>query len=195
MTAVLRLPVGSAPEPEPGVVEAAQKGERWAQAQIVEWYARPVWSLVCRVLGRAGRRGAAEDATQEALVAALESLPRFCPARARSLKAWMLTIAARTAVDVLRRQRDVVEVDEASMPSHDRPDVTAERRALARAIESAVETLSPEIRAAFVLRAYHEFEYAQIAEALGIDLGTVKSRLWRARAALQRSLAEVRRDA
>ena len=54
--------------------------------------------------------------------------------------------------------------------------------------------LSPELRAAFLLREYHGLEYSEIARSLGIDLGTVKSRLARARAALRERLAEVRRE-
>jgi RNA polymerase sigma-70 factor (ECF subfamily) len=194
VTAVLRLPLRTAAALEPETVEAAKRGEGWAQAQVVERYSRPVWALVCRILGRAGRSHVAEDATQDALVAALRSLPRFRADGPSSLSSWMLTIAARTAIDVLRRQRDVAPVVDAPAPSDDRPDRTAEQRAIGRAIESAVEQLSPEIRAAFVLRAYHELEYGEIAEALDIDIGTVKSRLWRARATLKSLLEEVRRD-
>ena len=74
---MLRLPVRKQLELEPATVEAARRGEGWAQALVVDRYAKPVWSLVCRILGRAGRRPFAEDATQDALVAALRSLPRF----------------------------------------------------------------------------------------------------------------------
>ena len=57
----------------------------------------------------------------------------------------------------------------------------------------AIDDLPPEYRAAFMLREYHELEYAEIADSLQIDLGTVKSRLSRARAALRRALEEVYR--
>lgn len=176
-----------------GVVEAAARGERWAQAAIVDRYARPIWALVCRMLGGAGRRGAADDITQDALLAVLRSLPRFRPETSARLGAWVMTIAARTAIGELRRRRDVLApVEIADDDDGDRPDRGAERNAVARAIESAVGDLGPEFRAAFVLRAYHELDYAEIASALGIDIGTVKSRLWRARAQLRAALAEVR---
>lgn len=194
MTAVLRLPVRPPAELEPATVDAARRGEGWAQAELVERYSRAVWSLVCRILGRAGRRNVADDTTQDALVAALRSLGRFRADGPSSLSSFVLTIAARTAIDALRRQRDVAPIEEATMVSAERPDRSAEERSLGRAIASAVERLSPEIRAAFVLRAYHELEYAEIADALGVDIGTVKSRLFRARAALKDLLEEVRRD-
>jgi RNA polymerase sigma-70 factor, ECF subfamily len=194
VTAVLRLPVRKPAELESATVDAARRGESWAQAELIEHYARPVWGLVCRILGRAGRTQVADDATQDALVAALRSLGRFRSDGSTSLSSWVLTIAARTAIDVLRRRRDVAPIEEATAESADRPDRSAEQRSLGRAIEGAVLRLSPEIRAAFVLRAYHELEYAEIAEALGVDIGTVKSRLFRARAALKDLLEEVRRD-
>jgi RNA polymerase sigma-70 factor (ECF subfamily) len=194
VTAVLRLPLPQAAELEPAAIEAARRGESWAQALVVERYSKPVWSLVCRILGRAGRRSVAEDATQDALVSALRSLPRFKSGGASSLTSWVLTIAARTAIDALRKHREVAPLDADAAESPDRPDRRAEQSALGDAIERAVDQLSPEIRAAFVLRAYYELDYAEIAEALAVDLGTVKSRLWRARAALQGLLSEVRRE-
>ncbi len=79
------------------------------------------------------------------------------------------------------------------VPAEDRADLVAERRAIATVIAAEIETLSPEMRAAFVLRAHHDLDYAEIAMALDLDVGTVKSRLWRARAALRDRLQEVRR--
>jgi RNA polymerase sigma-70 factor (ECF subfamily) len=105
--------------------------------------------------------------------------------------AWVMTIAARTVIDELRRRTDLAPALEI-IDDDERPDRRSERRATVRAIEDAVGNLPPEYRAAFVLRAYHELEYGEIADALGIDIGTVKSRLWRARAQLQAALAEVR---
>lgn len=193
MTAVLRLGPPASDELDRETIEAARRGESRAQALVVRRHGKSMWSVVCRILGRAGRRHVAEDVAQDALCSALRSLPRFPNDGTCRLSAWMLTIAARTALDELRRTRNVVAIDELEAQSDDRPDRTAEQRAIGRAIECAVDRLSPEIRAAFVLRAYHELEYAEIAEALAIDIGTVKSRLWRARAALQQLLAEVRR--
>jgi RNA polymerase sigma-70 factor (ECF subfamily) len=66
-------------------------------------------------------------------------------------------------------------------PAHDAPLV-------GRGVEAAVLSLSPPLRAAFLLRELHGFDYADIAEALDVDLGTVKSRLSRARARLREAL-------
>jgi RNA polymerase sigma-70 factor (ECF subfamily) len=69
-----------------------------------------------------------------------------------------------------------------------------QRQQLATAIAAAVDALPPEFRAAFVLREFHDLDYPEIATALGIDLGTVKSRIHRAKARLRAALHEVRHD-
>jgi RNA polymerase sigma factor (sigma-70 family) len=79
-------------------------------------------------------------------------------------------------------------------PARDRTDEPAERRQLAAAIDQALAGLAPPYRAAFVLRELHGLDYAEVALALGIDLGTVRSRLARARAALRAALAEHHHD-
>src|SRR2546425_241237 len=83
------------------------------------------------------------------------------------------------------------ELDELTFARAARGDRRATRRELAAAITRALHTLSPDARAAFLLREYHGLDYGEIAVALSIDLGTVKSRLSRARAALRERLAEV----
>ena len=189
VVAVLRLPPRSDAGLPAEVVAAAQRGERSAQGEVVEHFARPVWALVCRILNRAGHRQLAADTTQDALLTVLRSLPRARAENPRALTGFVMTIAARTAVDALRRHRPhaSADVDVDVAATEPEPD----RRLHARqALERTVERLAPEIRAAFVLRAFHQLEYSEIAEALGIEVGTVKSRLWRARAALKAVLTE-----
>ena len=75
--------------------------------------------------------------------------------------------------------------------SGERPDERSERASTGRAIARAVGTLSPEVRAAFVLRAYHELSYLEIARELEIEVGTVKSRLRLAMGRLRQSLGDL----
>lgn len=189
---LVAAPARRASAPEPGVIVAAQQGDAAARAELVDHYARPVWALVCRILGRAHRREAAEDITQEALIAMLRSLPRYVDDGRGRFSAWVMTIAARAAIDELRSRRSMTVAIDVPADEQTRPDRLVEQQAVGEAIATAIEALTPEFRAAFVLRAYHDLDYVDIAAALGIDVGTVKSRLWRARAQLQRALAEVR---
>lgn len=185
-------------ELDPAIVAAARRGEGWACRELVRFYQRPIHALMWRMLGSAGRRELAEDLTQEAFLRAFRSLPRFDPRGPAPLSAWLLRIAARTAIDELRRRRPVITALEhlEAEPRREpggvpRPDEVAQWASTARAIRQAVDRLSPEVRAAFLLRAYHEMSYPEIADALEIDLGTVKSRLFRARQALVQRLREV----
>ena len=65
---------------------------------------------------------------------------------------------------------------------------------MAALVSDALEELAPEYRAAFVLRAFHDLSHAEIAESLGVEVGTVKSRIARARSRLKAALAEVYDD-
>ena len=175
---------------------AAQRGERWAWRVLVETYQGRVHALAHRMLAGAGRRALAEDLVQEAFVRVFGALPRFSPSGPARLSTWILGIAARTVIDELRRRHipeAPLSVVEERPAGGERPDERSERASIGRAIAKAVATLSPEVRAAFVLRAYHELSYLEIAEHLEIEVGTVKSRLWRAKAALQRHLEEAQR--
>jgi RNA polymerase sigma-70 factor (ECF subfamily) len=180
-------------ELDPAIVGAARRGEGWACRELVRFHERPIHALMWRMLGSAGRRQLAEDLTQEAFLRAFRSLPRFDPRGAAPLSSWLLRIAARTAIDELRRRRPTASaIDEVDLADRAaRPDEVAQWASTARAVREAVDRLSPEVRAAFVLRAYHELSYPEIADALEIDLGTVKSRLFRARQALAERLREI----
>ncbi|MCA9710386.1 MAG: sigma-70 family RNA polymerase sigma factor, partial [Myxococcales bacterium] len=163
---------------------------------LVETYQGRVHALAHRMLASAGRRSVADDLVQEAFLRVFRSLPRYAPDGAARLSTWILTIATRTVVDELRRRRPPVAplyVVEDALPGGERPDERSEQRSTGQAIARAAASLSPEIRAAFVLRAYHDLGYEEIAQILEVGVGTVKSRLWRARQALQQQLEEVRR--
>lgn len=182
-------------ELDPAAVEAARAGDDAACRALVRFYQRPIHALMWRMLGSAGRRPLAEDLTQEAFVRAFRALPRFDPHGVAPLSAWLLRIATRTAIDELRRRRLAVaplDLVEPTASSAARPDEIAQWTSTAGAVRRAADRLSPEVRAAFVLRAYHELSYPEIAEALDVDLGTVKSRLFRARATLAEQLGEFR---
>jgi RNA polymerase sigma-70 factor (ECF subfamily) len=163
----------------------AQRGEERAWRELIERYQAPVHALVWRLL--AGRsRHRAPDLVQETFVRVLRALPSWDPAGTASLQTWILTIATRLTLNELRRPEMTTIIGEP--PAHETADASSERARIAAAIAAGVAALPDAQRAVFVLREYHELEYADIAEALGLDLGTVKSRLNRARAALRERL-------
>lgn len=182
------------PELDELTLASAQRGNPRAKRALVERYQRPVLALVSRMLKGFGDSGLVEDVAQETFLRVFRALPSYDRNGPARLSTWILTIASHRSIDELRRRRletRPLDPTGGDVEGDARADEAAERRMLARLIERAVQSLSPEYRAAFVLREYHGLEYVEIAEALSIDLGTVKSRLNRARQRLRQSLVEV----
>src|SRR5207249_8747448 len=120
-----------------------------------------------------------EDLAQETFVRVFRALPSFGEDGRLQLSSWILTISARLAIDELRRAGlDTEPLDRVAfrLAGGEPTDGQAERRSLAASIERAVDGLSPEYRAAFLVREGHGLEYEAIAAALSIAPGTVKSR-------------------
>lgn len=167
----------------------ARRGDRSAAGALIRIYERPVFALLSRMLIGSRHRALCEDLAQETFLRALRALPEFDPAGRAKLSTWLLTIAARLAINEMRRKEFPLDtralLEEAPAPAGINP---SERRELAAAIERAIGELPPVYRAAFLLREVHELAYEEIATALEIDLGTVRSRLARARARLQEAL-------
>jgi RNA polymerase sigma-70 factor, ECF subfamily len=167
----------------------ARRGESNALSQLIRHYQRPVFALCARLLC-SGRSAQVEDVAQEAFIRVIRGLPRFDPQGPARLSTWILTVATRTCLNAMRgKQREVpldAHVDETGDgPS---PEQSAVERDLARRVEAAMARLPEEMRAVLVLRAYHDLDYPEIASALDLEVGTVKSRLSRARAALRQAL-------
>ena len=163
----------------------AQRGDDSAWRVLVERYQPPVHALIWRLL--AGRsRHRVEDLMQETFVRVLRALPNWDLAGPASLQTWILTIATRLTLNELRKPEMTTIIGDP--PSTDSTDAASERARIGAAIAAGVAALPDAQRAVFVLREYHELDYADIADALGLDLGTVKSRLARARQTLRERL-------
>ncbi len=161
----------------------AQRGDERAWRDLIELYQDRVHALIWRVLaGRAQHR--APDLTQETFVRVLRALPRFDLAGSAKLSSWILTIATRLALNDLRRP-DSASLDSEPAAPRTRADSEMERAQVGAIIAAGIATLEDAQRAVLVLREYHDLDYADIAAALEIEVGTVKSRLSRARAALR----------
>jgi RNA polymerase sigma-70 factor (ECF subfamily) len=137
-----------------------------------------------------GRGDVARDLAQDTFLRVFGALERFSPTGPARLSTWILTIATRLALNELRR-RPHQALEDVEIPGGARPDRELERRAVAAVVRRTVGELKPDYRAVLILREYHELAYEDIAAALEIDVGTVKSRLARARAALREALGEL----
>jgi len=161
----------------------AQRGEERAWRELIALYQDRVYALVWRLLaGRAQHR--APDLVQETFVRVVRALPKFEPHGSAKLATWILTIATRVALNELRRP-DIDALECEPLAPTESAEQSIERKRLGGAIAAGMAALDAEQRAILVLREYHELDYAEIAAALDLELGTVKSRLSRARAALR----------
>jgi RNA polymerase sigma-70 factor (ECF subfamily) len=146
-----------------------------------------VWRMAC-----AQGESHVADLVQDSLVRVLQALPRFDLAGPARLSTWILTIATRV---VLNDRRRVTPPDAKLEPSACIDPATAVADVeLGTAIANAVLELPENQRIAFVLRTYHDLDYGEIAEALDVDVGTIKSRLSRARAAVRDTLTRTLPD-
>lgn len=187
MTATLPLP--SRAELDDLTVVRAAKGKPAATRALVKRYERPVFALLSRMVGR-HQPALVEDLAQETFLRVFKALPRFRTDVPAKLSSWILTIATRVALDALKRRRPQLEaVSEGAAPRLD--ERLAGRQALT-VIEQAVAELPEGQRAALVLRVFHDLDYAEIAAALDVDVGTVKSRISRARARLREATEGMR---
>lgn len=173
------------------LVALAQGGDRTALDQLLRRHYDRVHAVCRRVVGSAD----VDDAAQEALISVVRGLPRF-DGRAQ-FTTWLYRIATNAALDELRRRarRPVLRLadDEGQQPDDDRvADPLAHRTVEGAAdridIDAAIATLPEEFRAAVALRDVCDLDYAEIAEALGVPVGTVKSRIARGRTLLARAL-------
>jgi RNA polymerase sigma-70 factor, ECF subfamily len=166
------------------LVRAAQRGDAAAMEELLRRHYDRVHA-VCRRIAGASRD--ADDAAQEAMIRIVRSLDRF-DGRA-AFGTWAYRIATNAALDELRKRKrrpqlHVVDPDADTRPT-DPIDPLADRTIEAvgerLAIEEALADLPEEFKASVVMRDIGDLDYAEIAEALGVPVGTVKSRIARGR--------------
>jgi RNA polymerase sigma-70 factor, ECF subfamily len=170
------------------LVAAAQAGDRNALDQLLRRHYEKIHGVCRRV---AGSTRDADDACQEALIKITRSLPRF-DGRS-SFGTWAYRIATNAALDELRRRDrrpglasgdDQRAIDPIDGRSTRRFEEVTDRLLL----DEALASLPDDLRVAVVLRDVSDLDYAEIAEALDVPVGTVKSRISRGRAALAEAL-------
>jgi RNA polymerase sigma factor (sigma-70 family) len=146
--------------------------------------------------GLTGNTSDAEDVIQDACLRAFQSLEYYSGGNAR---AWLMTITRNVAFTFLARRRSLGLVLSGDQPEAERvmdlepdpratPEATVIAKAEAAALEAAIAQLPAVYREALVLREFNELSYKEIAELTGVPLGTVMSRLARARTELLKLL-------
>jgi RNA polymerase sigma-70 factor (ECF subfamily) len=158
------------------LISSAQAGRLDAFEELVRRYRLPIYRIALRVLGD---EADAEDATQDAFVHAWRSLAAFRSDAAFST--WMYRIVTNRCLNLLRARRRTEPLPASREAPASRPDRIVEARWQVEDLKVAIADLSPEQRAAFVLRELEGLSYQEIADALELSVPAVKSRLHRAR--------------
>jgi RNA polymerase sigma-70 factor, ECF subfamily len=180
---------------EQTLIERCRKQDSEAFGRFVDLYQGRVFGFVRRMVSDADE---AADVTQEVFIRAYQHFGRF-DARS-SVKTWLFKIAHNLCVDYSRRQKrtpnstslsgtddDSDEIDVADIRWQ--PELVTMDEELAEAVEGAILSMSDKLRSVLLLHDRDDLAYDEIATVLAIPVGTVKSRLFLARAHLQNSLA------
>ena len=175
--AVGRQEADEAREPtDEQVLEAVGRGDDDALGELYDRFGRLAFRLAFRILRD---RALAEDAVQEAFLAVWRSADAYKRERAKP-STWILTVVHRRAVDIVRREqsRRSEPLDVAPEPSVGPADEDAVLRDRRAAVQAALTELPGEQRQALELAYYGGLTQSELAERLGVPLGTVKSRMF-----------------
>lgn len=182
------------------LVRRSLEGDRWAFTELVDRYKGPIYNLAYRMLRQ---REDSEDVAQEVFLHVFRALDKFDPEQRFS--PWIYRIASNLCLDKLRKNKNIAVSLDAPLaedrglyrqvpdPAAGPPEITedAETR---REIQSAIDALPEKYRLIVILRHTRDLAYEEIAEAMDLPLGTVKTRLFRAREFLRRYLEGQRMD-
>jgi len=191
----------SADDLDAQLVERVQQGDKRAFDLLVLKYQGRVQAIVGRFVRD---RDEVADVSQEAFIKAYRALPKF---RGDSqFYTWLYRIAVNCAKNYLvsrsrRPPGSDIDMDDAEQYGADlrlaeleNPENTMARDQLAAALQTVIEGLPEELRSAVTLREYDGLSYEEIAEVMSCPVGTVRSRIFRAREAIEKEIARVRSD-
>lgn len=179
------------------LIQSAQRGDLDAFNVLVMRYQNTAFTLAYRIMGETS---SANDVAQEAMITAYRRLSTF---RGGSFKAWLMRIVTNRCYDELRkrkRQRQTTfsdltpeDADEPPLADEtDTPEEIVQSRELQRAVQRCIDRLNPDQKLVLVLCDIDGLDYDEISVQAGAALGTVKSRLSRARASVRDCLTAVR---
>lgn len=181
---------------EEELIRRAKEGDQEAFGALVSAYEKKVYALAVRMCKNPHD---AEEAAQEAFLAAWQGLKFF--RGDASFSTWLYRLASNACIDHLRRaqrhsaaagpslddEETFLDAEDTSTPT---PHAAAEAGETRRLIEEGLRSLSPEHREVLILRELHQLSYEEIADTLGVDSGTVRSRISRGRKNLQKFLLQ-----
>ena len=181
---------------ESDLIRAAQAGDRFAYDELVRRHQRNVYRWAYNVVRS---HDGADEVAQEVFVRTYMALDRIDPER--PLGSWLCRTAVNVALNAVRKQRFRTQWAEENKPGVDsqdaagnQPDAIFRRHRLIEHLERGIKALSPLYRTVLLLRTRDQMTYEEIAQALDVSVGTVMSRLARARKKLRNELGDILGD-
>ncbi len=193
MAKVFSLPVSPEKQTDEHLALLTAGGDTAAYSVLVKKYQRQIYHVARRVVFE---HEDAEDVVQETFIKAFRNIGRFNP----ELKffTWLYKIAINSALNVAKKKKRKLQIfgeycEDKKSPGvmYVSPDNEYELNELKKMTKKSLENLSPEIRTVFILRVYDERSYKEIADILDISIGTVMSRLSRARKRMRKFLEKM----
>ena len=174
-----------------------RRGDEVAWHELVSDHTRRVFGLAYRFTGRVDE---AEDLTQEIFLKVYRTLDRYRESEG-PFTGWLMTVARHHAIDHYRRRKqdllrhaDDPEILERAPAREEHPVAGLERQERARLVHRGLRSLPPDLRLPLILRDLQGLPYDEIASSLQLPLGTVKSRINRARLELAKRLRRRQRE-
>jgi RNA polymerase sigma-70 factor (ECF subfamily) len=175
---------------EIGIIKAVLEGDTESFRLLVQRYQKPVVRMIANFIND---RHICEDVAQEVFLAAYKKLPSFDPARS-SFSTWLFTIARNKSINVGKKRRIPSTGNPPEEPDFSEPVDTLIRDELFVELDKALKSLSPGHRRALVLAEFENLPYEQIAQIEGVRIGTIKSRINRAKHRLRSALKGIDGD-
>ncbi|MHC4292593.1 MAG: RNA polymerase sigma factor, partial [Planctomycetota bacterium] len=172
---------------EEQMIQDVLNGKTGSFRWIIGRYQRPILQMVSNLLFD---RHAAEDITQEVFMTAYQKLSTFDPMRSR-FSTWLFTIARNKSINYLRKKRPVVLMDSQEIPSAVNPGDSVDREEFCQRMDEALSQLPPRQKRAFMLAEFESLPYEEIAQIECVSIGTIRSRIHRAKKKLQKTLKQV----
>jgi RNA polymerase sigma-70 factor (ECF subfamily) len=181
---------------ESSIIDRFKKGEETVFEELVMKYQDRIYNLCRNMLGNTRD---AEDAAQDTFIKAYQNLKNFIPKS--SLYTWLYRIAVNTCLDykkrpffesLFKRSKDGTEFLDEPLSDKPSPDKLCESKQMGYALRMSLKQLSEKLRTALILKEIEGLSYEEIAEILDISMGTVKSRISRAREELKKLMKNFR---
>lgn len=170
------------------IIQKIRSGDTEAFKFLVERYQRPVFSMIRNILNDPH---GCEDIAQDVFFTAYRKLASFDPARSR-FSTWIFTIARNKTLNLIRKKKPVLTDNLPTQTDCSDPSDDLTQKEFFAELDIALETLPPRQKRAFVLAEFENLPYEDIAQIECTSLGTIKSRVHRAKKKLQKQLSKLK---